>query len=107
MKTFYLLRNEDIHGNSGVGVVAEGVIYWDGTGSFTWLTLEKTVTVFTSIQTIKKLHSHGGKTEVVVDGGHSKTERVKFENCRAMAQEKKLKLKQELKEIKKNKRGLK
>lgn len=95
MKAFYLLRHEDVHSNSETGVVAEGVIFWDGTGSFTWLTHEKTVTTFSSIQTIKRLHSHGGRTEVVVEGGHSKAAKEKFERCKEAAQARKLQLKQE------------
>lgn len=105
MKAFYLLRHEDVHSNSGTGVVAEGVIFWDGTGSFTWLTNEKTVTTFASIQTIKRLHSHGGRTEVVIEGGHSKAAKEKFERCREAAQARKLQLKQEMTDQRKARRG--
>lgn len=93
MKAFYLLRHEDVHGNSGTGVVAEGVIFYDGTGAFTWLSPEKTVTTFQSIQTIKRLHSHEGRTEIVIEGGRTKKAQEKFNVCKQMASDKKHQLK--------------
>jgi len=48
MKKFYLLRHEDVHNNSGTGIVAEGVIFDNGMGAMTWLTDEPTVTTFCS-----------------------------------------------------------
>jgi len=104
MKAFYLLRHEDVHSNSGTGVVAEGVIFWDGTGCFTWLTHEKTVTTFTSIQTIRRLHSHGGRTEVIVEGG-SKKNAARFAECRDAAQLRKLQLKQEQADARKRRKN--
>ena len=68
MKRFYLLRHEDLHSNSGTGVVAEGVIFDDGTGAFTWLTPIKTVTTFWKVGEVKKLHGHEGRTEVIIEG---------------------------------------
>lgn len=68
MKTFYLLRHEDIHGKSGVGVVAEGVIFDNGMSAMTWLSPIPTVTAFRSFPDIKKLHGHEGRTEVIVEG---------------------------------------
>lgn len=48
--------------------MAEGVIFDDGTGAFTWLTPIKTVTTFWKISEVKKLHGHEGKTEVIIEG---------------------------------------
>jgi hydroxymethylpyrimidine/phosphomethylpyrimidine kinase len=100
MKAFYLLRHEDVHGNSGTGVVAEGVIFYDGTGAFTWLSPEKTVTTFQSIQTIKRLHSHQGRTEIVIEGGRTKKAQEKFNRCKELAIEKKHQLKLDAEEAK-------
>ena len=86
MKTFYLLRHEDVHGNSGIGVVAEGVIFDTGMCSMTWLSEIATVTTFRRIQDVVKLHSHEGKTEVVVEGKRS--QRAAFEECRAIVRAK-------------------
>jgi hypothetical protein len=91
VKRFYLLRHEDINNNSGVGVVSEGIIFGDGTGSFTWLTKHKTVTVFVKVRDVINLHGHGGKTEMVIEGikRHSK----KFEECERLAHDKWLSMK--------------
>lgn len=79
MKLFYLLRHQDVNGQSGTGVVAEGVIFDSGRCAMTWLSEIQTVTVFDSIVEIGKLHSHEGRTEVIVE---NKDER--FKECRKM-----------------------
>lgn len=68
MKRFYLLRHEDVSGSSGVGVVAEGCVFDDGSGAFTWLSPIKTVTTFWKIGEVKKLHGHEGRTEIIMEG---------------------------------------
>jgi hypothetical protein len=79
MKKFYLMRHIDVHGNSGVGVVAEGIIFGDGTGSFTWITKHKTVTTFLKVKDLIDLHNHEGRTEIVIEG--TKKNLKKFEEC--------------------------
>lgn len=79
MRKFYLNRHEDIHGNSGIGVVAEGILFDDGTGAFTWLTPMKTVTIFLKLSDVKKLHDHNGRTNLVLEGSKN------FEACQATA----------------------
>jgi len=102
MKTFYLLRHEDIHNNSGCGVVAEGVIFDNGQAAMTWLTEYNTVTVFAKIADVKKLHGHEGKTEVIIE--NVKKDAKKFEMCKEMAKMKKdVKDRQSQKETKKKK----
>lgn len=81
MKKFYLLRHEDVNGYSGTGVVAEGIIFDDGTGAFTWLTPIKTVTTFWKIADIKYMHGHDGKTEVIIEG------QKKFIECQQCAKD--------------------
>lgn len=87
MKTFYLLRHEDVHGNSGTGVVAEGVIFDMGMCSMTWLSDIPTVTNFRNIVDVGKLHGHDGKTQVIVEG--RKRHEKLFELCRDLAKAKK------------------
>jgi hypothetical protein len=70
MKTFVLRRNEDVTGISGIGDVAEGVVFNSGKVVVAWdptMTLAKVVTVvvFDSIEDVEKLHGHDGKTEIV------------------------------------------
>lgn len=100
MKKFYFLRHIDVNGYSGTGVVAEGVIFDDGTGAFTWLTPMKTVTTFWDMADIDFMHGHGGKTDVIVEGDD------KFEECVEAAKEIKQKRKTEerLEEEKKERR---
>jgi hypothetical protein len=83
MKKFYLLRHDDVNGNSGTGVVAEGCIFGDGTGSYTWLTHTKTVTAFLNTKQIMDLHSHGGRTEMIIEG--VKKNSKLFAECTIMA----------------------
>jgi len=80
MKTFKLVRHEDVKTVSGVGVVAIGVDY--GTHCLmTWITnahietktgeviIEyiETLTFFGSVESIQKLHGHGVRTDVMID----------------------------------------
>jgi hypothetical protein len=87
MKKFYLLRHEDVNGNSGLGVVAEGVVWDHGMASMTWLTKYKTVTTFESITVVKLLHGHEGKTQLVVEGNRKDVEL--FKKCCEEARRKK------------------
>lgn len=65
MRRFVLQRDEDIHGNSGTGVVAEGVEFTTGTCVITWLTQYKTITIFESAKSLAQIHGHDGKTKIV------------------------------------------
>lgn len=65
LKKFFLLRHEDVHGNSGIGVVAVGVQLPSGKCVMEWLSEEVTETIFESAEQIVRLHSHNGKTELV------------------------------------------
>jgi len=61
-------------------VVAEGTIYDSGMCSMTWLSKHPTLTVFDKITTVKEVHGHGGRTEVIVQDQDDR-----FEDCRAEA----------------------
>lgn len=94
MRKFYLLRHEDLHQNSGTGVVAEGVIFDNGMGALTWLTDEPTVTTFVrGVRGVKRLHGHDGKTEVIIEG--VKKDAKKFEHCQDAVRTKKAKRRNE------------
>ena len=64
MRTFRLIRREDVSGISGVGVVAEGVEFTDGTIAMKWLTHLSILEHAPNIHTIEAVHGHGGKTYV-------------------------------------------
>ena len=91
MRRFFFLRNEDVNGHSGLGVVAEGVIFGDGTGSYTWLTKHKTITTFVKMKDVIDLHGHQGRTEIVVEG--VKRQSKKFDECSKIARDKWLDMK--------------
>lgn len=64
MKLFQLNRIEDETGISGVGVVAQGVVFDNGWCAMIWLTSNFSVVVYPSIQMLEAIHGHNGKTRV-------------------------------------------
>jgi hypothetical protein len=65
MKRFVLERHEDETGTSGVGTVAEGVVFSNGKVALTWFSHYGAVNVYDSIQVVEVLHGHGGKTKII------------------------------------------
>lgn len=64
---FYLERDEDESGVSGTGVVAEGVVFSDGTAVLRWRTKPYASTaIYGSLAELEHIHGHGGKTRVVL-----------------------------------------
>ena len=64
MRRFYLDRNEDASGVSGVGRVAEGVVFEEGEVILFWLTGHRTMGFYGSIEEVICIHGHQGKTIV-------------------------------------------
>ncbi len=64
MRPFVLQRDEDVSGVSGVGVVAEGVEFSDGTAAMRWLSEHKSTAIYASIADLKTIHEHDGKSRV-------------------------------------------
>ncbi len=62
---FHVLRHEDLHGNSGCGIVAEGVIFSNGKCVMQWLHAVSSIATFDSLSDLLAIHGHGGKTVVV------------------------------------------
>lgn len=65
MKKFWLKRKEDISGVSGIGIVAEGIIFSDGISVLRWLTAGGSTAVYDSIESVEKIHGHDGRTKIV------------------------------------------
>ena len=65
MRLFMLQRLEDETGVSGVGYVAEGVEFTDGTVALRWLTEHTSTAIYNSIGDVEKIHGHDGRTQVV------------------------------------------
>lgn len=62
MRRFELLRTRDVSGVSGVGTVAEGVEFSDGTCVVRWLGERQSTVVWPSIIDVEAVHGHGGDT---------------------------------------------
>jgi len=64
-RKFMLVRDSDESGVSGLGGVAEGVEFSNGTCAMSWLTEAHSVGVYPNIKELERIHGHGGKTRVV------------------------------------------
>ena len=63
---FYLLRHTDVHGKSGTGIVARGVVFPSGKSVLEWCTFHSSVCIYPNINDVLEIHGHEGKTEVVM-----------------------------------------
>ena len=61
MRRFFLERETDPTGMSGTGRVADGIEFDNGQIAMTWKKEFPSVTVFQSISTVEKLHSHNAQ----------------------------------------------
>lgn len=68
MRRFYLQRDCDESGVSGIGKVAEGIVFTNGWVALTWV-VEKYgftgVAIYPCIETVETIHGHQGQTRVV------------------------------------------
>lgn len=66
-RTFVLVRDEDVTGVSGTGVVAEGVEFSDGVVALRWTSDWPTSVVFheRGMASVEAVHGHGGRTRIV------------------------------------------
>lgn len=64
-RRFYLSRQEDPTGISGTGVVADGVVWQDGTVTIKWLGDHSSEVSWRRLEDMEYIHGHGGKTMVI------------------------------------------
>jgi hypothetical protein len=66
MRRFKLVRSEDVSGVSGLGTVAEGIRFSDGTVSMRWITptAPSSTVVHESMAAVEWIHGHEGRTTV-------------------------------------------
>jgi hypothetical protein len=64
MREFILVRDIDVTGVSGIGVVAEGVVFQDGQAILKWLRAPYSLGVYHSLETLVDVHGHEGNTRV-------------------------------------------
>lgn len=67
MRRFHLQRDQDATGVSGTGKVAEGVQYTNGWCSMMWLTEVFSLVTYPNIESVEKIHGHGGMTQIVFE----------------------------------------
>jgi hypothetical protein len=69
VKLFWLSRSEDVTGVSGTGVVAEGVLFEDGSAVVRWLTEPfRSLVIWpapNALEAIKAVHGHDGRTGII------------------------------------------
>ncbi len=65
MRTFTLERDHDVSGVSGIGSVAEGVVFTDGTVVIRWTTEDASTVVWADLEAAIRVHGHGGATRFV------------------------------------------
>ncbi|MGH1563021.1 hypothetical protein [Mumia sp. DW29H23] len=69
MRRFTLERTRDVSGVSGIGTVAEGVMFSDGSAVIRWRGPKSSTVVWPSIQDAMDVHGHGGATTIAwIDG---------------------------------------
>ena len=64
VRDFVLVREKDVTGTSGIGIVAEGVVFSDGQAVLKWLREPFSLGVYTSISHLLVVHGHEGNTHV-------------------------------------------
>lgn len=62
MRQFHLIRDEDVSGVSGIGIVAEGVEFESGKVVISWLVPPYSLSIHSNMEAAQNVHGHGGKT---------------------------------------------
>lgn len=63
-RRFVLIRDEDETGISGVGLVAFGVMFPDGTAVTRWNSEVAQTCVWQHMDEVEAIHGHGGRTRI-------------------------------------------
>ena len=70
MLNFRLIRDEDVTGISGTGVVAEGTLFSNGAAVVAWLGEDASVVHWPKgMESVIRINGHGGKTRIVWEVG--------------------------------------
>ena len=67
LRIFHVVREEDVSGVSGVGIIAEGVLWSNGHVDVRWLSIHKITEHAESVAEWVAVHGHEGKTRIVWD----------------------------------------
>jgi hypothetical protein len=66
-RRFHLQRDDDVTGISGVGAVADGVVWADGAVTIRWRGQHPSTVNWASLADAKAIHGHGGATRFIWD----------------------------------------
>ena len=64
MRRFLLIRERDVTGVSGTGIVAEGAEFTSGLAVLRWLREPYAVGVFQTVEDLIAIHGHEGATHI-------------------------------------------
>lgn len=65
MRVFQLIRDRDVSGVSGTGVVAEGIEFSDGKVALRWIVKDHRSTVtWDDMESVEAVHGHEGATRI-------------------------------------------
>ena len=67
MRTFTMMRDEDVTGVSGTGPVAQGVEFDDGTVVIRWTADPCSTVIWPDLPSAEMVHGHDGRTRFVFD----------------------------------------
>ena len=65
MRRFNLVRDVDISGISGTGIVTEGVEFTDGTVAMRWRGVTPSTGLYEDVSDVVAIHGHEGATRLV------------------------------------------
>ncbi|MFF4369664.1 hypothetical protein [Streptomyces sp. NPDC001594] len=92
-RRFHLLRHTDISGVSGTGIVADGILWPDGTASLRWRGERPSTVHWDRIADTQAVHGHKGATEIVWDEPEQASGRAAaFREAVAVAQDEAIRL---------------
>jgi hypothetical protein len=63
-RRFVLIRDSDISGVSGTGLVADGVVFPDGVTVLRWRSKWASTVIWPSVSAAMEVHGHGGATRI-------------------------------------------
>jgi hypothetical protein len=64
MRRFIFERATDVSGTSGIGLVAEGVQFSDGTVAVRWRSMVASHVLYANVHAAETIHGHGGATRL-------------------------------------------
>lgn len=68
-RLFQLVRDEDVSGISGTGIVAEGIEFSDGRVALRWRGEHGSTVIHDSVANVVRIHGHQGRTRVAYAAG--------------------------------------